>query len=170
MSIDRDKILEGLKVAIEAELTGYQFYKNAAESTKDQKGKDAFSMMAEEELGHFNYLRHQYQSVLQKGGYDFSEKLPGKKHQHASSPIFSEEIKGRIKDSHFEVSALTIGMKLELDAMNYYRSCAKQADDEKAKQFFLDLADWEQDHYLAFERQLEMLKEEYFQANNFIPM
>ncbi len=30
--------------------------------------------------------------------------------------------------------------------------------------------DWEQDHYLAFEKQLEMLKQEYFQANNFIPM
>ena len=68
------------------------------------------------------------------------------------------------------MSALTIGMKLELDAMKYYRSCAQGAEHEEVKQFFNDLADWEQDHYLAFEQQLEMLKEEYFQANNFVPM
>ena len=41
---------------------------------------------------------------------------------------------------------------------------------EKAKKFYNELADWEEDHYLAFEQQLAMLKEEYFQANNFVPM
>jgi len=68
------------------------------------------------------------------------------------------------------VSALTIGMKLELDAVNYYTSCAKKAQEEEVKQFYKELAAWEQDHYLAFEKALEMLKEDYFQANNFVPM
>ena len=99
-----------------------------------------------------------------------SRKLDKKAHKHSGSPIFSEEIKNRIKESHFEVSALSIGMKLELDAMNFYRSCAQKAQNEEVKQFFTELADWETDHYRAFEQQLEMLKEEYFQANNFIPM
>lgn len=61
-------------------------------------------------------------------------------------------------------------MKLELDAMKYYRSCAKTAHNEPAREFFNELAEWEKDHYLAFERQLEVLKEEYFIANNFVPM
>jgi rubrerythrin len=164
------EILEGLKTAIEAELTGHEFYKNAAKSTDDPMGKETFSQMAEEEMAHFNYLRHQYNSVLEKGDYDFSKKLIKKTKEHAASPIFSEEIKNRIKDSHFEVSALTIGMKLELDAMKYYRSCAEKAQNEEVEQFYSELADWEQDHYLAFEKQLEVLKQEYFQANNFIPM
>jgi hypothetical protein len=38
------------------------------------------------------------------------------------------------------------------------------------KQFYNELAEWEEDHYAAFERQLGMLKEEYFTANNFVPM
>jgi rubrerythrin len=126
--------------------------------------------MAEEEMGHFNYLRHQYKSVLDNGDYDFSKKLNKKHYKHADNPVFSEEIKERIKDSHFEVSALSIGMKLELDAMKYYRSCAKTAHDEQVRQFYNELAEWEEDHYAAFERQLEMLKEEYFTANNFVPM
>ena len=170
MNKETEEILAGLKTAIEAELTGHEFYKNAAKTTSDPMGKETFSRMAEEEMGHFNYLRHQYKSVLEKGGYDFSKKLVKKDHTGAKSPIFSDEIKRRIKDSHFEVSALTIGMKLELDAMRHYRSSAERADNEDVKQFYNELADWEQEHYHAFEKQLGMLKEEYFQANNFVPM
>jgi rubrerythrin len=170
MNSKTQEILEGLKTAIEAEATGYTFYKNAAATTSDPKGKEAFAHMAEEEMNHLNYLKLQYQSVLEKGDYDFSTHLAKKKRQHADSPIFSDEIRDRIKDAHFEVSALTIGMKLELDAMKYYRSCAKKAHSEDAKRFFNELADWEEDHYLAFEHQLNHLKDEYFIANNFVPM
>ena len=170
MDKQTEAILKGLKTAIEAELTGHEFYKNAAKSTNDPMGKETFARMAEEEMGHLNYLRHQYKSVMETGDYDFSKTLNKKQYKHADNPVFSEQIKERIKDSHFEVSALSIGMKLEMDAMNYYRSCAKAADNEQAQQFFNELADWEEDHYAAFERQLEMLKEEYFAANNFVPM
>jgi rubrerythrin len=61
-------------------------------------------------------------------------------------------------------------MKLEMDAMNFYRSCSEKAQDEEVKEFYNELAEWEQDHYRAFKQQLDMLKEEYFEANNFIPM
>ena len=152
MSKQTEEILKGLKTAIEAELTGHEFYKNAAKTISDPMGKETFSRMAEEEIGHFNYLRHQYKSVLEKGEYDFAKKLLKKDHKHAESPIFSDEIKRRIKDSHFEVSALTIGMKLELDAMRFYRACAEKADNEDVKKFYNELADWEKDHYHAFER------------------
>ena len=170
MDKQTNEILAGLKTAIEAELTGHEFYKNAAKSTSDPVGKETFARMAEEEMSHFNYLRHQYRSVLEKGDYDFSKRLAKKQFRHAESPIFSEEIKNRIKNSHFEVSALSIGLKLELEAMKYYRSCAKEAKNEQTRQFYNELAKWEENHYLVFKRQLEMLKEEYFQANNFIPM
>jgi rubrerythrin len=170
MNKETEKILQGLKTAIETELAGHEFYKNAAITTSDPTGKETFSRMAEEEMGHFNYLRHQYKSVLEKGDYDLTTMLPKKDRKHTESPIFSDEIKRRIKDSHFEVSALTIGMKLELDAMQYYRSCAETADNKEVRRFYTELADWEQEHYHTFEKQLDMLKEDYFQANNFVPM
>lgn len=164
------EILEGLKTAMEAELTGHAFYKNAAGNTTNPGGKETFSRMAEEEMAHFKYLRHQYKSVMEKGDYDRKEKLPKKGAQHSGSPIFSEEIKGRIKESHFEVAALTIGMKLELEAMKYYQSCAEKADLPEVKAFFRELAQWEEDHYRAFEEQLDRLKDDYFAANQFYPM
>ena len=162
-------ILAGIKTAIEAELTGYNFYKNAAESTEDPMGKKTFLRMAEEEMTHFNYLRHQYKSVLEKGAFDFTKSIK-QAHRHADHPIFSDAIRKRIKESHFEVSALTIGMKLEMDAMNFYRSRFEEAQEKEVKQLYKELSDWEQDHYRAFKQQLEILKEEYFESNNFIPM
>jgi rubrerythrin len=164
-----ERILEGIKTAMEAELSGHAFYKNAAESTSDPMGKETFLRMAGEEMSHFNYLRHQYKSVLEKGGFDFGEKIK-QQHKHAGHPIFSDAIKTRIKESHFEVSALSIGMKLEMDAMNYYRSQSEEAQDKDVKQLYRELAVWEQDHYRAFKQQLDLLKEDYFEANNFIPM
>ena len=164
------EILEGLKKAMEAELTGYEFYKNAAKSTNDPMGRETFSRMAEEEMGHFKYLQHQYGAVLKKGGYDFSKKRAKKRHNHAESPIFSQEIREGIKDAHFEMSALAIGMKLELDAMKFYRNCAKKASDREVKNFYEELAAWESDHYHAFENELHMLREDYFHANHFVPM
>ena len=163
-------ILQGIRTAMEAELTGYEFYKNAARSTGDPKGKETFSRMAEEEMGHFNYLKHQYGHVMGKGAYDFSKKLDRKAHRHAESPIFSPQLRERVKDAHFEVSALTIGMKLEMDAVQYYRSCAEKATSAEVKAFYNELAEWERDHFLAFERELDMLKEDYFQSNHFVPM
>jgi len=170
MERSKKKILDGLKTAIEAELTGHEFYKSAAKSTKDPKGKETFAKMALEEMGHLHYLRHQYRSVLETGDYDLNKKMKRRSGKGAIGPIFSKEIQSRIKSSHFEVSALTIGMKLEQDAMKFYRSCADKAESADVKAFYKELADWEEDHYQAFKNQLQLLKEDYFQANNFIPM
>ena len=168
MNKQTGKVLDGLKTAMEAELTGHQFYKAASKNTKDPKGKETFSRMADEEMGHFNYLRHQYLSILRSGKYDFTKKLL--KSRKESGPIFSKEIQNRIKTSHFEVSALTIGMKLEMEAAGFYRRCAAKAATPAAKKFYTELAEWEQGHYDSFKNQLELLKEEYYAANHFVPM
>jgi rubrerythrin len=165
-----ERVLDGLKTAMEAELTGHQFYKAASKNTKDPKGKETFSRMAEEEMRHFNDLRHQYRSILKTGQYDFTSPRHKTHKKSGSGPIFSQEIRDRIKSSHFEVSALTIGMKLEMEAEAFYRKCAARATTPGAKKFYNDLADWEQGHYRSFKNQLDLLKEEYFAANHFVPM
>lgn len=164
------EILNGLKTAMKAELTGYNFYKNAAKNLDDERAKEAMSEMAEDEMSHFNYLRHQYKAIFETSNYDFSKKLIGDSRSKEENPIFSEVIKSRVKDCHYEVSVLTIGMKLEQDAIHYYQECAKKAESEEAKTFYQTLATWEQRHYDAFDQALNSLKEEYWQANNFVPM
>jgi rubrerythrin len=170
MASKNEEVLSGLMTAMEAELTGHNFYKNAANSVSDPQGKETLLEMADEEMNHFNYLRHQYTSVLEQGDYDFAKKLVRKSSAEGQNPIFSQAIKDRIKESHYEVSVLTIGMKLEMDAIEYYRSCAEKAKTQEAKDLYEELAKWEEGHYHAFKRELEALKEDYWQANSFVPM
>jgi rubrerythrin len=169
MSDKNEEILNGLKTAMEAELTGYNFYRNAAQNVSDPKGKETLYQMAEEEVNHFNYLRHQYQSVIERGKYDFSKAFIKKDPEDVVNPIFSDAIKERIKDCHYEMSVLSIGMKLELEAFQYYHSCAQKALTEEARKFFEELVVWEKGHYRSFAEQMENLKEAYWEANKFIP-
>jgi rubrerythrin len=169
MTTSQEEILNGLRTAMEAEIFGHNFYRSTAQNTSDPLGKETFARMAAEELGHFHYLRTQYKAIMEKGNYDFSPPLTVVREKHAGNPIFSDEIRRRVKDSHLEVSALSIGMKLELDAVHFYRGCARQAQSAEAREFYNELAAWEEDHYRAFEQQLDLLKDEYFQANNFVP-
>lgn len=170
MTTKNKEILQGLKSAMEAELIGNHFYKNAAQNTSDEQGKKVFQQMAEEEMQHFNYLRKQYQSILDTGSYNFSSKLVKEAAKQHDNQIFSRKMRERIKDCHFEISALTIAMKLEMDAVNFYRQCAEQAGTDEAKQFYLELMEWEQEHLQSLEQELEMLKEDYWEANHFVPM
>ncbi|MBN2332606.1 MAG: ferritin family protein [Deltaproteobacteria bacterium] len=170
MANQNKEILTALKSAMEAEMIGNQFYRNAAQSTSDEQGKAVFLQMADEELRHFNYLRHQYKAIIDTGTYDFSTKLAKEAPAGKDNPIFSSAMRQRIKDCHFEISALTIAMKLELDAVAFYRQCAQKAGSQEAKEFYLGLADWEKEHLQALEQELEMLKEDYWQANHFTPM
>ena len=86
-----------------------------------------------------------------------------------SSPIFSEKIRSRIGEAHLEMSALSIGIQLELSAINYYKQEAGSAEDPAVKQFYRELADWESNHYNALLRQQLMLKEDYWSESGFAP-
>ncbi|MEA3347463.1 MAG: ferritin family protein [Pseudomonadota bacterium] len=170
MSTAIEKILAALKTAMEAEMTGHYFYSNAAATTKDPQGKETFKRLAEEELLHFNYLKKQYGSILETGNFNFSAPLAADPNAGVSGPIFSSQLKARIKQSHFEISALSVGMQLELNAVNFYRQCAEESDNPEVKAFFNQLVKWEQGHYDGFAQELDILKEDYWQANNFVPM
>ena len=167
---DRTKALaEGLMKAVKAEREGHSFYMMAANSTGDAKGKEVFARLAAEELDHMDFLRRQYESVLKTGRPDHSAKLGPRADLSGSWPIFTDRIKQRIQDAHFEMTALSIGIQLELDAMNFYKSQAESSDDREAKRFYAELADWESGHYRALLTQQEALKEDYWSAGGFSP-
>ena len=68
--MDINQLLTALKDAMEAEMTGHQFYLHAAKTTVDFQGKATFARMAQEELDHFHALKKQYVAVLENGKFD----------------------------------------------------------------------------------------------------
>ena len=157
----------GLKQAIAAERDGHNFYRMAVASTEDPKGKEVFATLAAEELDHMHFLAKHYESILKTGKLDPSAKLGARADLSGMSPIFSDALKGRIGAAHFEMSALSIGVQLELDATKFYKAQADAAADAQVRQFFTELADWEAGHYHALLAQQEELKEDYWSAAGF---
>ena len=162
-------LTDGLLKAIKAERDGHSFYQMAANSSTDPGAKEVFARLAGEELDHMNFLMKQYESILKSGRLDQSAKLGPRADLSGMSPIFSDGIRARIEDAHFEMSALSIGIQLESDALKFYQSQAEAADDPEIADFYSKLAEWETGHYQALLRQQEELKEDYWSAGGFSP-
>lgn len=160
-------IVDGLFEAIRAEQDGYHFYMMAARNTQDEQGRRIFEQLAGEELNHRQVLEQQYNTVLRTGRADPDLKLGPRAELSGDSPIFSNGLKERIADAHYEMSALSIGVQLEQNAINAYQQLADDASDPTIKAFFEELVQWERGHHNALLQQQETLKEAYWSASGF---
>ena len=165
----KEALNDGLMAAMRAEHEGYHFYTMAAEKTADKKGCEVFTQLAEDERQHLDFLKRQYRALNASGRSDAHVTLGPTTQYAGSSPIFSDSIRDRIKGAHFEMTALSIGIQLELGAVKHYQALAEQASDPTVKQFFEELAAWEQGHYHALLSQQEALQEDYWAENDFAP-
>jgi rubrerythrin len=164
------RIADALSKAMQAENEGYHFYLMAAKSTDDPKGKKTFLLMAEEEKGHFDYLKKQYGLFLKTGCVDQAVKLTPMTNYTESHPIFSTEIKNRIGNAHYEMTALSIGIQLELSAVRFYKAEAEAAaGSPHVQKLFEELASWEEQHLAILQKEAELLKEEYWTKGGFSP-
>lgn len=165
----KEQLLDGLRKAMAAESEGHHFYRMAVLTTEDPKGKEVFAQLAEEEMDHFRFLQRQLESVESTGKLDESLQLQRIADLRGASPIFSEGLKARVKDAHFEMTALSMGIQLELNAINHYQAQADLATDKTVKQFFLGLVAWEQGHYRGLLNQQNELKGDYWAGSGFTP-
>jgi rubrerythrin len=156
---------EALQTAIKGEIEGRELYKTAAEKTGDKKAQEIFTLLSDEELGHLNTL------VQIAKDYDAGKELSVPSlpqpatFNDAESPIFTREFKDKVAD--FDMSALSIGIKLELESEKFYRETAEQADEPAVKDLFKRLADWEHDHYNYLKKQVGFFESYYTDKYSF---
>ncbi len=165
----RKEIVAGLEHAMRTETDGHHFYQMASRATSDPKGQQVFQRLAGEELDHLRFLQHQRQSLIERGEIDPQAELGTPADLSGPNPIFSDRLKGRIGDAHYEMSALSIGIQLEINSERYYREQAEKAGDENIRRFYDHLARWEAGHYDALLRQHDSLKQDYWAAGGFAP-
>jgi rubrerythrin len=162
-------MIEGLKQAISAEGDGHHFYLMAASSTQDQQGKAVLQTLAAEELDHIRFLKGQYRALLETGQPDRALQLGPRAELSGASPIFSPELRGRVGEAHFEMTALSIGIQLEQSAVQFYRAQAEAATDATVRAFYEELVAWETGHHQALLRQQDALRDDYWSAGGFSP-
>jgi rubrerythrin len=164
-------IIDMLKHALQAERDGFYHYSNAAHRTGDPKAKEIFDNLAQDELAHHKMLEATLASV-EKGGAvpAFSDADRGTWGTLSGpSPIFSEDFQKRIRDPHFEMSALSIGMALEQNGINFYAEMERKAEHPEVKKMCRFLVQWEQSHLEALSAQLKMFHETSWADAGFSP-
>ncbi len=163
-----DALAQGLLEAIKSEVEGHHFYLMASRSTMDPQGREVFERLAREEMEHVRFLKAQYQSFLNADRPDANVRLT-KSIFSLTSPIFSENIKTRIHEAHYEMTAISIGIQLELSSIQFYRSQSQKIDNPEAKKFYEELAAWETTHYNMLLHQQDALKQDYWHQSEFSP-
>jgi len=156
-------------VAMKGEIEGRELYKAAADRTDDSKAKEVFKFLADEEDRHFETLKSMYDSYSINGKIQIPDMPRIVRFDDATSPIFSRDFKKRIGQKHFEMSALSLALRLEHDSIQYYAKMADEVDNSGLKEFFTELSSWEKDHYNALYAEISYLEDEYFSENNFEP-
>jgi rubrerythrin len=166
-----ERLLTVVKNAIRVENDGYQFYRLAEEKTKDPKGQEVFASLAKDESNHMQILKSLYESIKGKGEFKFDE-VKEMKHildTTSESPIFSKEFKQRLNQSAFEMTALSIGILLEKNSIDFYKKSAQETEEKDVKMLFNYLADWEGEHLRALVNQQKYLQEDYWTEARFYP-
>jgi len=157
---------EILKTAILMEKRGKAFYEMVAQQTKSDDVKKIFTMMAEEEQTHVEFLSKQFASYNKNQQF---AKIELKADAGIVDEILSGDIKKQISAASFEAAAISAAIDMETKAIEVYSKQAAAATDPNEKELFSWLADWERGHHKVLHELNEQLKEDIWYDNQFWP-
>ena len=163
------EILSILQKAYQVETDGYTFYSMIADRTDKDAVRDVFAKLARDEVQHKAFLKDIASRFEQQGAAAFA--IP---HGDPSARVFvdrilSDRFREQAKGADFEVSALSIGLTLETNAMALFNAQAQQAADAEVRDFYRFLADWEQQHYDALRELFQEVRRDLFTESGFDP-
>jgi len=158
-----------LKEAILLERRGKAFYTMAARQTESEAAKKIFSMMAEEEEDHIEYLSRQFAHYQKTNEFMENDEHVEDPAEEIAMGVLTDEIKSQITAASFEAAAISAAMDFESRAVQIYTERAESAEDANEKKLYQMLADWEVGHHKWLHKINEDLKEQVWYDNNFWP-
>jgi len=156
-------IIEDVKLSIELEKKGYDFYTKTVAKTKNPLAISTLSGLAERELEHLEKIREFYKDITGE------QKLRGDWLKDVSVPPSKADLlKPILKslkaslDKKFETDkdineAYKIAEGLEQDSYTLYDKISNKSSDETAKKFYAALAQEEREHFAILDETLQYL-------------
>ncbi len=163
--------LMALRMAIQTEIDGYEFYTRAAEQAQHPRAKALFQTVAHDEVGHREWLEAQEASLQLEGRWLTATMAhaPGVHHAIEGLPVFSEDHIVDISARTSELTALRTAVLIEQDAIRFYERAADQTDDPAGKEMFRYLADFEREHRRVLDEEYQFLAAAFRDAMGFAP-
>jgi rubrerythrin len=163
MNYDNFNDIEALKIAINMEEEGLEFYSTLMKNAKEKWAKEIFSKLATEEKKHEETFKNAYREITSSSnaGQGYEDYTVSEYIKHLiDTGVFTQkgEAKRLLSQIKTEIDALKIGIQAEKDAILYYYETAKHARNEAGKKAFEYLLNEEKKHLKLLAEQLKTLK------------
>ncbi len=154
---------EALKIAMNIEEEGLEFYSILMKNAKDAKAREIFSKLASAEKKHMALFQKMYSEITSpanpvQGCEDYTMDLYLK--DLVDTGIFAKkgEAKRIVAEIKTDIDALKVGIQAEKDSILYYTEAAKNTRHEGGKKAFEQLTDEEKKHLKILADLLKTLK------------
>jgi len=169
MSASAEQVLSILRQAYQVEVDGHTFYSMIADKTKQPAVGEIFAKLAADETQHMAYLRGVSEHFRTTGTAAFVMDRKAPDLRIFADRILSNSFRSQAHGAAFEMSALSIGMQLEANAIATFSGAAKNASETEIKDFFEFLANWEKGHMDALHRLYEGVRVDFWEKDGFSP-
>lgn len=164
-----NSVIDILKKAVIMEARGKALYQKVAEQTNSPDVRKIFSVMAEEEQLHIDFLQKQLAHYRKTGKFDQNELDKASGDDVIANTILTDTIIKEISGAGFEAAAISAAIDMENKSVEVYSARANEAEDPNEKELYAWLADWERGHHKLLIELNQQLTEQVWYDNNFWP-
>jgi rubrerythrin len=162
-------ILSVLQKAYQIETDGYTFYSMIADRTDKDAVREIFGKLARDEVQHKAFLKEIAAGYDDQGAAAFAVPRGDLSARAFADRVLTDRFKEQARHATFEVSALSIGLALETNAMALFNRQAEECTEKEIRDFYRFLADWERQHYDALKDLFQDVRRELFSEGGFDP-
>ena len=139
---------DALKIAMETEKRGINFYTEASKLVTRGRTRDTFLAMLKDEKRHFSRLKERWDLLIKEHEGVLDAPVFLHFDFEALKKIFPsrEEISRKLKSEITEEEALQLAIGMEKDAHRFFSRYAEKFSDTRGRDIFLKFADEEQEH------------------------
>ena len=160
MTIEQDKTLEALQIAIQMEIDGKKYYLKASQESSNELGKRLLVSLATEEDIHRQKFEEIYNAIRSRKAWPVSDFQPdGGKRLRTIFAKTTEEMGSNIKSLTTELDAVQTAMSMEKKTYDFYKSQGGSVTYNAEKDFYETLAAEEREHHLVLLDYYEYLKD-----------
>ncbi|MGD8353206.1 MAG: ferritin family protein [Pseudomonadota bacterium] len=157
MADKRKAHVEALQLALDTEKKGYRFYKIAANSSKDPKGKEVFEHLAKDEVEHMAVIATVFESITNNEPWMTYEEAMEKYGETPPEKIIFPDVPEEPQEDFSDVKALEEALDFEKKAVVFYTAQAESSEEDQAKAFYHSLIEIEEGHVQIIQAELDSL-------------
>ncbi len=160
MKTEQDKTLEVLKIAVQMEIDGKEYYMKASRKSSNELGKKLLSSLADEEDIHRRRFEEIYDAIRNGRAWPVTDFQPGRGRRLRT--VFATaigEVGTGVEAPDTELDAVQTAMDMENKTYDFYQNRVKDATHDAERDFYQALAAEEREHHMVLLDYYEYLKD-----------